>query len=51
MNELFAWVPWFKELAQKIADGGPEYLARHAREIPGTHRANQRSCDTETRTP
>ena len=34
MNELFAWVPWFKELAQKIADGGPEYLARHAREIP-----------------
>ena len=34
MSELFAWVPWFRELARKIADGGPEYLAPRARAIP-----------------
>ena len=33
MNALFAWVPWFRELAQKIADGGPEELSRRARKI------------------
>ena len=34
MSELFAWVPWFKELARKIADGGPEYLVPRAKKIP-----------------
>ena len=34
MSEIFAWVPWFQELAKKIAEGGPDYLVRHAREIP-----------------
>ena len=34
MSELFAWVPWFKELAQKIAEGGPEYLVPRAKKIP-----------------
>ena len=34
MSELFAWVPWFRELAKKVADGGPDYLAPRARKIP-----------------
>ena len=34
MSELFAWVPWFKELARKIADGGPKYLVPRAKKIP-----------------
>ena len=34
MSELFAWVPWFMELAGKIADGGPKFLAERARTIP-----------------
>ncbi len=33
MNELFSWVPWFQELAQEIAEGGPEQLSRRARKI------------------
>ena len=36
MSELFAWVPWFQELGQKISAGGPNYLAPRAREIPWT---------------
>ena len=34
MSDLFAWVPWFRELAQKIAEGGPEYLVPRAKKIP-----------------
>ena len=34
MSDPFAWVPWFLELAQKIADGGEEFLAARARRIP-----------------
>ena len=34
MSDLFAWVPWFQELAGKIADGGPKFLAERARAIP-----------------
>ena len=34
MSELFVWVPWFMELAGKIADGGPKFLAERARAIP-----------------
>ena len=34
MSNLFAWVPWFQELARKIADGGPEYLVPRTHEIP-----------------
>lgn len=34
MSDLFAWVPWFQELAQKIAKGGPEYLIPRAKRIP-----------------
>ena len=26
MKEMFDWVPWFKELAKRIADGGQQYL-------------------------
>ena len=34
MSSLFAWVPWFRELVQKIIDGGPNYLATRAEKIP-----------------
>ena len=34
MSELFAWVPWFQELAKKIAARGSEYLIACAKEIP-----------------
>ena len=33
MKEMFAWVPWFNELAKKIADGGQQYLNDRAREV------------------
>lgn len=33
MSELFAWIPWFRELARKISDGGPKYLAERSRAI------------------
>ncbi len=33
MSDLFAWVPWFQELARKIAEGGPGELSRRAKEI------------------
>lgn len=28
MREVYNWVPWFKELAEKIATGGEEYLVK-----------------------
>lgn len=34
MSDLFAWAAWFKDLAGKIAEGGPDYLAPRAKEIP-----------------
>ena len=34
MNDLFAWVPWFQELAQKIAADGEESLIARTKEIP-----------------
>ena len=33
MKEIYDWVPWFTELAQKIADGSPKYLAECAKKI------------------
>ena len=33
MKEIYDWVPWFTELSQKIADGGPEFLAARARKV------------------
>ena len=33
MKEIYAWVPWFKELANKIADGGEEYLINAAKRV------------------
>ena len=33
MREMFTWVPWFAELAQKIADGGEEYLNERAKRV------------------
>ena len=34
MNPRYAWIPWFKELARKIDEGGPQFLASRARRIP-----------------
>ena len=34
MSDLFGWVPWFEELARRIADSEPEDLARRARKVP-----------------
>ena len=33
MREIYAWVPWFKELANKVAEGGEEYLIDAANRI------------------
>jgi len=33
MKEIYDWVPWFTELAQKIAAGGPQYLADRAKKV------------------
>ncbi len=34
MKEIYAWVPWFTELAKKIADESQQDLADAAREVP-----------------
>ncbi len=33
MKEIFDWVPWFKKLARRIAEGGPLVLAEKAKEV------------------
>ena len=33
MKEIYAWVPWFQELADKIAEGGETYLAEAAKRV------------------
>ncbi len=33
MKEMFAWVPWFNELAKNIAEGGQQYLEDRANEV------------------
>ncbi|MCY4559738.1 MAG: AAA family ATPase [Chloroflexi bacterium] len=33
MKEMFDWVPWFNELASKIAGGGRKYLDDRAKEV------------------
>ena len=33
MKEIYAWVPWFQELAAKIAEGGETYLAEAAKKV------------------
>ena len=33
MKEIYAWVPWFQELAGKIAEGGETYLAEAAKRV------------------
>lgn len=36
MKEIYQWVDWFEELAQKIAEHEPSYLVERARRIPWT---------------
>ncbi len=36
MRETFTWVPWFTELARKIADGDEEYLNSRVRRVDDT---------------
>ena len=33
MKEIYAWVPWFRELAEKIAEGGERYLIDRAKAV------------------
>ena len=33
MSEIYAWVPWFAELCQRIADGDDADLARRAKQV------------------
>lgn len=33
MKEIYAWVPWFQELVDKIAEGGETYLAQAAKNV------------------
>ncbi|MCY3842030.1 MAG: AAA family ATPase [Acidobacteria bacterium] len=34
MKEIYAWVPWFQSLAQRIADGGEPFLIELAKAVP-----------------
>ena len=36
VKEIYAWVPWFKELAQIVADGGKDSLVKRAKEVQWT---------------
>ena len=33
MKEIYDWVPYFTKLSEKIADGGPPYLAERAKKV------------------
>ena len=33
MKEIYEWVPWFKELSQRIATGGERYLVERAKRV------------------
>ncbi|SMN02291.1 conserved domain protein [uncultured Candidatus Thioglobus sp.] len=33
MKDIYAWVPWFQELARKIDEGGKDYLIAQAKRI------------------
>ena len=33
MKEIYDWVPWFRNLAQRIAEGGPELLIERAKKV------------------
>ena len=33
MKEIYAWVPWFRDLARNIDEGGETYLAEAARKV------------------
>ena len=33
MTEIYDWVPWFRNLAQRIAEGGPDLLIERARKV------------------
>ena len=33
MKEIYDWVPWFRELARKIAEGGEAYLIEKAKQV------------------
>ena len=33
MKEIHDWVPWFRELAGKIAEGGEAYLIEKAKQV------------------
>ena len=34
MKEIYAWIPWFRSLAQRIADGGEPFLIELAKTVP-----------------
>ena len=36
MKEIYAWVPWFKALTEKIAEGGEDGLVARAKEVEWT---------------
>ena len=33
MKEIYDWVPWFRELAKKIEEGGESYLIEKAKKV------------------
>lgn len=33
MKEIYDWVPWFRELAGKIMEGGEAYLVQKTRQV------------------
>lgn len=33
MKEIYDWVPWFRELAKKIEEGGEAYLIEKAKQV------------------
>ena len=33
MKEIYDWVPWFRELAERIVEGGEDFLVKKARQV------------------
>lgn len=33
MKEIYWWVPWFRSLAHRVAEGGPELLVERAKRV------------------
>lgn len=51
MKEIYDWVPWFRELAKKIEDGGEAYLIEKAKEVEWGNNRSLLNFDDENIDP